>query len=183
MSWFKTGIALSAAVLLFLPGCDFKPALGGNVTANHMIGSTQIDVKGNYRPDEFAEVLHARYGYLTNGGAYRLTVDLQYSDRSSPIQGSGGLHRYNVSATATGVVLDLSTGEVLLDFSISDKATWTSDGIKSTVSNTGEANAGLGVGEVLNNLNAREDAQYRLYKLLADRIYTRTLVIQKAAAS
>ena len=163
--------------LLFVAGCEFRPALVSNPNQGNVINETEIEVTGNYKAEEFKDVLSAQFGKSPQNPKYKLFVNLEHNDDSGPIQGSGGFNRYEVLAKANGILIETQTGEVLVEFSISDRASWTSDAVRGVDPEKSKENASLGVGEVLNNLNARDDARFRLYKLLADRIYTRSLVV------
>jgi len=168
-------------VFLGVVSCEFKPALLNDPTTNQMVNATKIEVSGNYKPKDFEEVLRIRFGNSTENAAYSLVVQFDYSDEVGVIAGSGGINRYRVLATANSEFRNLETGEILGVFAITDQASWTADAVRGLDPTKKDINAQLGTGEVLTNLNARDEAQYRLYKMLADRIYTRILAIKSSS--
>ncbi len=149
------------AALPLLAGCGFEPLYGTGSPAGEMVGRVEVATIDGDAGFVMRERLTERLG-VPDAPSHRLTVDLTLREVESGITQQSEIVTYSVIATADMRLVPLGGGPAVLEERLTQQTAYT-----APVSTTSFAYA---------SRVARQDAERRLARTLADRIVMRLAV-------
>ncbi len=159
MSSSRSFSLLLLILVAALAACGFQSAVVDRSGTTPAFGSTSVKVAGDQAGYEFERVLQRKFGVAGASAPYHLEATIEISGGKGAIQGSGGHYRYELAGTVSFTLAD-AEGNLLLERRLIESVNWGSGR------------------EVLANLAARQDAEQRLYRELANRMFTAVIAAQ-----
>jgi LPS-assembly lipoprotein len=157
----RRALNMLAALPLLLAGCGFEPLYGTGSPAGEMVGRVQVAAIDGDAGFVMRERLTERLGEPVQP-SHRLDVDLALRQVESGITQQSEIVTYSVIATADVRVVPVGGGAPVLEERLTQQTAYT-----APVSSTSFAYA---------SRVARQDAERRLARMLADRIVMRLAV-------
>jgi LPS-assembly lipoprotein len=144
-------------VLIALPACGFSPAYAPGAPAARLRGEVLPDPPGDSLSFEFVAALEDSLGRAGDGAAYALGYALPIRFVETAQTGFGGALRLSIEGAADFALRRRADGTVLTSGRVTGFATYSDTGTSVAVA------------------AARDDAEQRLARILADRVATRLI--------